>query len=481
VPAQPSNQVSGPATQHAGRPAVPSAPPVPPAGAGPARHPDRVALPVRPPLAHTGLRRRFTAWLRRTPGILALLMAGLVGLGLAMGATGIGAVQQRAELVGGVAAGNGPLVVAAQDLYRALSDADATVAEAFLMGGSEPAGLRTRYREDLAAASDALVRLAGGVSAEAAEEPIRRISANLPVYTGIVETARSLNRQGLPLGAAYLREASALMRDALLPAAQELYRAVSAQLADARDEASAVPWLALPLGLLTLAALIAAQIFLVRRTNRVFNLGLVAATAAALVAVLWLGVAWVGASGSLTASRQDGSAQVDLFAEARIAALQARGDESLTLVARGAGAEFEKRFAETMTRLAGDDGTGGLLGQAKARATDAAGRAAAEAAMSDVKKWRELHTRIRELDDSGRYPEAVQLAVGTDDGSAGGVFTKLDLDLAQGLRHGGDRFDREVAGAADAFGGVAGGLGVLTTVLLFGVVVGMAPRVMEYR
>jgi hypothetical protein len=427
------------------------------------------------------LRRRAAAWLRRTPGILALLTAVLVGLGVAAGAAGIGAVRQRADLVGGVAAANGPLVLAAQDLYRALSDADATIASAFLLGGAEPAALRTRYQEDLASASNALVRLAGGARAEAAAGPTRQIAANLPVYTGLVETARSLNRQGLPLGAAYLREASALMRDAMLPAAQNLYLAVSAQLAAARDDASAAPWLALPLALLALIGLLAAQVFLARRTNRVFNVGLVAATAAALVAALWLGAAWAGAAGHLTASRRDGSAQVDLFAQARIAALQARGDESLTLVARGAGGTFEKRFSETMARLAGEDGAGGLLGKARARTTDAAGLAAVDQAVADVQRWRGLHKRIRELDDSGRYPEAVQFAVGSENDSTGAVFNRLDEHLAGGITHAGDRFAREVRGAGNALRGVAGGLGVLAGLGLVGLLIGMVQRVLEYR
>lgn len=427
------------------------------------------------------LRRRVVAWLKRTPGLLVLFTVILVGLGVAAGASGIGAVRQRSDLVGGVAAGNGPLVVAAQDLYRALSDADATVANAFLLGGADPPALRTRYQQDLAAASDALVRLAAGVTAKNADGPLRQISANLPVYSGIVETARALNRQQLPLGAAYLREASALMRDALLPAAQSLYTAVSEQLADARDDASGFPWIALPLFLLALIGLLVVQVFLARRTNRVFNLGLAAATAAALIAVLWLGIAWVGAANHLTNSRDDGSAQVDVFAEARIAALQARGDESLTLVARGAGAAFEKRFGETMNKLAGEDGNGGLLAEARRKATDPAGRDAADAAIADVKAWRDLHKKIRQLDDTGQYPEAVKLAVGSDDQSAGGVFNRIDEHLAQGLRHGGDMFDTEVGAAKDAFGGVAGGLGVLTALMLVGIVVGMAQRVMEYR
>ena len=92
-----------------------------------------------------------------------------------------------------------------------------------------------------------------------------------------------------------------------------------------------------------------------------------------------------------------------------------------------------------------------------------------------------MHKKIRQFDDTGQYPEAVKLAVGSDDQSAGGIFNKVDEHLAQGLRHGGDMFDREVGAAKDAFGGVAGGLGVLTALVLIGVVVGMAQRVMEYR
>jgi hypothetical protein len=134
-----------------------------------------------------------------------------------------------------------------------------------------------------------------------------------------------------------------------------------------------------------------------------------------------------------------------------------------------------------MNRLAGEDGSGGLLARARDGATDGAGRAAADAAIADVKAWRTLHRQIRELDDTGRYPEAVKLAVGTDDNSAGGVFNRIDQHLAEGLRHGGDMFDRRVAAAGNAFGGVAGGLGVLTGLVLIGIVVGMAQRVMEYR
>ena len=54
--------------------------------------------------------------------------------------------------------------------------------------------------------------------------------------------------------------------------------------------------------------------------------------------------------------RKTGSDQVALLAQARIAALQARADEALTLVARGGGGDYEKDFQANMSALIGSDG-----------------------------------------------------------------------------------------------------------------------------
>jgi hypothetical protein len=427
------------------------------------------------------VRQRALVRLNRTPGRLALVMTGLVVLGLIAGGAAVLSVRDRSDLVRRVTATSGPLAVAAQDLYRALSDADATAASAFLSGGLEPPAQRARYEADIATASAALTKVAGGVTEGPGVAAAGRVSAQLPVYTGLIETARALNRQGLPLGAAYLREASGLMRQTLLPAAEEVYTAVTARLAAARDDAAGFPWIALPLGVLALAGLVAAQVYLTRRTNRVFNPGLMAATAVGLAAVLWLGVAWASAAGHLSASRREGSDQVELLARVRILALQARGDESLTLVARGGGAAFEKRYADAMTRLVGKDGSDGLLGQARAQAADGTGRAAVDAALADARQWQTVHGDIRKADDGGDYASAVGLAVGADQNSAANVFGRLDADLARGIAHGSDRFSREADRAGGALGGVSIGIGALIVLLTLGVVAGMQRRIGEYR
>ena len=50
-----------------------------------------------------------------------------------------------------------------------------------------------------------------------------RVNAQLAVYTGLVETARTNNRAGNPVGSSYLSEASSLMQTQILPDAQRLY------------------------------------------------------------------------------------------------------------------------------------------------------------------------------------------------------------------------------------------------------------------
>ena len=103
-----------------------------------------------------------------------------------------------------------PVSLDGQQIYRALSDADATAATAFLSGGLEPIAARHRYQADIAQAASRLEAATAIAGHSAAARGLAALSAALPVYAGEVETARADNRLGLPLGAAYLREAASL-------------------------------------------------------------------------------------------------------------------------------------------------------------------------------------------------------------------------------------------------------------------------------
>ena len=85
------------------------------------------------------------------------------------------------------------------------------------------------------------------------------LSTELPVYTGLVETARADNRLGLPVGAAYLAEASQLMRSRLLPAADALYRQENARLAAVYGQATGLPVLGVVVALIAAVVLVGVQ------------------------------------------------------------------------------------------------------------------------------------------------------------------------------------------------------------------------------
>jgi hypothetical protein len=124
---------------------------------------------------------------------------------------------------------------------------------------------------------------------------------HLPVYTGLVEEARSNNRQGVPVGAAYLRRASELMRTQLLPAAERL-SVVEAQRADAdyRDGTRNTGLIvAVVLGGLLLVGLVVTQVAVGRFTNRVLNVPMLVATVILVGLGAWMVVGLVSEQNAL--------------------------------------------------------------------------------------------------------------------------------------------------------------------------------------
>lgn len=418
-----------------------------------------------------------------SPGRLSLIGAGLVVLAVLTGFVGTFTVQDRVNTIDGLISDREPLTAAAQELYGSLSDADATAASAFLSTGAEPPELRERYERDIAKAGVALGKAASGsgdVPGAAAQVDV--LSQQVPVYTGLVETARANNLQGLPAGAAYLREASELMRAKILPAAQELYESDSAMLAEEQDDAAGVPWLMLLLVIGFGAALVAAQIYLKRRTNRVFNVGLLVASVALGIAILWSAAAMVTQSVLVEGGRGDGTEQADLLVRARIAALQARADETLTLVARGGGEEYEKEFGEEFGEFAGQDGQSGLLAEARGRAGDDPVTGHIASAANNATTWLRAHQQVRELDESGDYQQAVELAIKADkpDGAAV-AFGRVDGDLTKAIGTARQQFVDDTTNGSRALTLLGPGFAVLAVVAALATTLGIRERLREYR
>ncbi|KQX53675.1 hypothetical protein ASE09_06525 [Streptomyces sp. Root66D1] len=416
------------------------------------------------------------------PGRLQILGAVLAVLLVAFGAVTAFQVDDRAGAADDVVHRSQPLSGDAAAIYRYLADADTTAASGFLAGTLEPEESRKRYDRDIAAAARLLVEAAAGTdgSGQSAAE-IATLNEQLPRYTGLVERARAANRQGLPLGGAYLRYANQQMTSTLLPAAERLYTAETERLR--KDDAAARTWpyLSVAVGLVVLAALGWAQRRNYVRTHRVFNHGLLAATAATVVALLWLATAHTLARADLNKAQAHGQESLQVLNTARISSLTARANENLTLVARGAVLtedrtkdKYEADYAASMEALTG------ALADAGELADDAAGRTPVDEAVNRVRTWQTLHKEARAKDEGGDYEGALTRIVGPKD-STGQAFDQVDAALERALAHEKAEFTRSAEDAGAALTALPLGAAALGILGAAGAVLGINRRLSEYR
>jgi hypothetical protein len=410
--------------------------------------------------------------LRRVGAVLVLgcLLAGVVGLVEGLARTD--AVHEGSTRIAAVHAD-------AAEVYRSLADADAMATSGFVSGGQEPADLRARYDRDIADATARLVHAAGLLPADDPATPaLTRISTQLAVYAGVVESARTYNRLGYPLGQSYLDSSSRLMAQEILPAVDEVRELQARALAGAYGRAGSVPIAVLLIGLATLAALADVAVRERRRTQRVLSVGVTVAVGAVVIALLW----WVAAT-SVASSRlgdaERHSAVADTLDDARAAVLQARSNESLVLVARGGGAD-DAQFTGALDAVLGTSADRGLL----AAATDAAGddsdgRIAAVRAAAE--EWHAAHRSLRELDDGGRYREAVASATGVDPAGSGAAFDRLGAVLGEAIDAERAAFRDASDAAAAALTALPIGPAVLALVAAAAAAAGIGQRVEEYR
>ncbi|MGH3720122.1 MAG: hypothetical protein ACRDRI_15020 [Pseudonocardiaceae bacterium] len=430
----------------------------------------------RPPAQVVGWVRDYD-W-GTTPGRLRVALIVLVLGVLLAGGVGVYTAITRVSTTRDIAEHLEPLNAHVTTLYRSLADADATVAAGYLSGGVEPSEVQARYHDDMVAATTSLAQAgtqAGGEVVTATR--IADITTELPLYTGLVERARTNNRQGFAVGAAYLRRASKLMQNSILPEAAELQQRQAARLADAYRRAGSVPLVALAACGVSLAGLGWAQGFLFQRTRRFFNVGLVLASVAVITGLVWWTGAVVASADSLAGALGHSRSVSDALAPAQIAALQARAFESLELVDRN-GAAIEPEFEARMQRLAGNNGADGALGAATRFATDQKGKVLVQAAVDDSLGYARAHQEVRRLDDAGEYTKAVDAAVNT---SAATAFRQLDAALKTAVEYEHEAFGNDIKRAQGWITGLPIGTGGLALVAAVGVALGIRQRLEEYR
>jgi hypothetical protein len=406
------------------------------------------------------------AWLRRfvrtTPGVVVLIAVVVAATCLVAGVVCAAALNGRIVEQKSILTRAEPSAYAAQNLYAALSAADAAAATAFLSGGRQTPLMRARYQQALASAASALADVTAGAPDADTRKALAEVSAQLATYTGLVEAAKANNVQGFPIGSAYLREASSLMQTKLLPGAEKVYAADLARVDQAQRRVGSLPVVGLVLVGVALVAIAVGSAVMYVRTNRQFNVGLVAAAVVAVVAITWILVAVYLTAADIERSRTEGTNRFEQLAKSRILAQQARTEETLQLITRGDISASEESFYGHVDELLAALGTG------------------SPAATETVEKWVVGHQRQVDAYRAGDYPDAVAQALGTETGGSAAQFAAVESSLRDAIENTRATLRDRVSDAGAYLAWTPTGTLVLMTAAASVAIAGLWPRLKEF-
>ncbi|MCM3887028.1 hypothetical protein [Frankia sp. R82] len=419
--------------------------------------------------------RAMARWWASPPGRLRLISMVLTGLLVALWITAFVATRARQgaldALSGRPDGGHAATLTTALRLRSDLAAADAAATRARLggNGGDEVARAQEAYRRAMTDAGGQLVALA---RAAADQTPaLTVIVTQLPRYGAEVERAQA--------------ERSELMWGTLVPATDRIVAAEQAGVErELRRADGTGPLLGIVvIGTMAFGALVATQVWLVGRTNRILSPALAAAALLSAVAVGWALVAFGAQRDHLADAREHGYRPLTAASQARVLALRGRTDDIRALLDRPDAPRLDADSAAASTRLHHDpDATsatsdsGGLLATIGAPAgPDQAARAALTPAWS---AYQDVATRIREDVDrpDGLWPAA--LLAQRDATVAFRAFDDRSVAVVGTSRA---HLADDLSAAADALGlapaavSIALGLAVILTL------VGLQLRINDYR
>ncbi|HZX05865.1 hypothetical protein [Kribbella sp.] len=423
-------------------------------------------LPQQAPAAPVpGRRGAIARWFDGTPGrmraflLLAAAMSVVFGLAAAQGFSQSDGALGRAQA-------NAAQLVRIQAIHTNLVSANADATNAFLVGGLEPPGQRQHFVDSLAAAAGLIAEAATAQPAD--RDVLGALNKTLITYEGLIEQARANNRQGLPIGSQYLKDANSVLQNDSLPLVKALVQANEKRVDSEFDGISYGTIWVLVGGLLSLVVFGITLRWLARRTHRYLNVPIAVGAVLVLLTTAVGGIALASASSSAKNTRNSEYERTLALSRARIAAYDARSNESLTLIARGSGDDFDKAYNTSATEVDNQ------LSKLGSTGTDL---------QSKWSSYKTIHGKVRDQDaNKGNWDGAVAMAVGSDKtNSSVDTFGAFDTASNQQLTKTSTAVQSELKDARNGLPPI-GWLGVpigIAAALL--VAWGMSQRLEEYR
>lgn len=431
---------------------------------------------------------RMWAYVRTSPGRLAIMTTALVIAIIAAGGALTYTSSNRQDRLNNLVKNTEPLSNAAQRLYGSLSVADSTATIGFLEGGVGSQSEDERYTTAIQTASTALVEAGAGANSDDHEvlQLLAVVNQRLPIYTGLIAQARTNNREGNPIGASYLTEASAIMQNSIIPAASRLYTITSDRVRHQAKSLTRPMWFPASGLLAAIILLVIGQLWLAALTNRRLNGGLLFATAAMTIALFWLAISSIVIVAVGNADFNRASDPLHELTASRISAQKARTDEALMLVRRSAdqsSADFSTTVSDvqkTLTQLK-DNGTLDDVDDNENSSTTKPADALDDAIVA-ANSWKVSHQELANRISRGDYTGAVNIAVGHDESTLNSErqFIQLDQSLRTLIQDTRSNLRTYLENSQDTSQNITRAVLILSVLSVVGVLIGVRPRMQEY-
>jgi hypothetical protein len=408
----------------------------------------------------------------------------------------------------------GPQVVATGDLYYALSDMDAQLAAVLLMGretnlGSGRGAALQRYDARRSEAHRALLQGSNLARSDpAAQQTARSILDALGRYEQLAGQAMQLDAQqshqaGPPspqVGALY-RSAADVMKLDVLPKAYNLTLGNGATVRRTYESKHAAvlngrTWVIVT-GVLLIAILLGLQIYLARHFRRVVNPVLALATAGALVLIVGTAGLLTSQADHLRKAKEDGFDSVLSLSRARAISNNANADEIRYLLDPGLADTYEQVYLdksqeilyvpagnldayhrEVDQRVSKGSGFMGFLGTEALHVTLPGQRAALDRTLSGYEDVQQDDGRLRSLAaGAGGRHAAIELRMGT----ASADFARYDQALVSLTAIHQSAFQDAIHAGDKGLGGWSAGLPAAAVLIAVLVIIGVRPRLSEFR
>jgi phage host-nuclease inhibitor protein Gam len=375
------------------------------------------------------------------------------------------------------AAGNtAPALIGVQDLFASVAEANTAATAAFLATsatGTEDRINRNLYQDAIRRASEQAEEVSAIIgSDDDAHRALKDINVALNTYSGQIEAARIANINGLPEADEQLRRALRLVQDDVGTSVATVTERGRSKLAEERTTGRFLTWIAIGLGVVTLAALLRVQVALLARTNRIVNPLLVVATMLIATVVGYLVVGPAVRAQSLDSASTGGYDAIATTSAIQTAAFELQSQLSLKIL-EGADDDLEPLYDEVAANIA----------RLEAGADSDREEAAARALQI---RWERYETAARGIEaraeagpatQSGTRDQAVELFQG--DGLS--AFNGLNTAVESALSDNRSQFLTGVARASDAVSTTPYLTIILPVLAALAIMLAIQRRLGEYR